>query len=239
MISYTALSLALQMHAAPPELIQATLEAAMDQVRHTRESYQVASLLAAHVLEPDIPIFSLSFPTQNLTALAISVAKGGCIQETRRVLELARFLQETPVDEDDSKQLNWILTKTRERMEDKVDHAVLAWRILNWICTVDQTACTITRQHTMTHKYLLSFRLGSQAAEVGDMYNTTVEEDMDWAWRVIVEHLLPIMEGGTLDKAGTPFQYDVEKHPSPIVAVARDIVNGLRANTAAPSQCGS
>ena len=80
--SFTAFSIALMMIHTPTNLVKDSLKAALDEVRHAKMSFAIASkLLGNDVTHGLLPPSKHQF-NGDLTALAILVAKKGCIEET-------------------------------------------------------------------------------------------------------------------------------------------------------------
>lgn len=153
--SFAAFTIALMANAAPPELIRDSLQAAEDEMRHAKVSFEVASLLAsligASFVEPSpLPPSDLSFG-QNLTALALGVIREGCFDETLSAFLMAsqvdssrmskartdESIRQHPEDLEDS-----LMSITRQITLEEGRHSSLAWRTIHWICRVDAETCT-------------------------------------------------------------------------------------------------
>ena len=95
--SFAAFSIALMTNGAPSNLIEDALHAALDEVRHARASFSIASKLTGLVVEPGQLPESKHFFGQDLKALAMAVAKEGCIDEALSALEAAAKVEQISV----------------------------------------------------------------------------------------------------------------------------------------------
>jgi len=150
--SFAAFSIALMTNGAPSNLVQDALSAALDEVRHARTSFAIASKLRGQYIVPgSLPESKHEFD-HDLKALAIAVAKEGCIDETLSALdaaykaELIGYALETELESTeysgiDKDTLVWIQKELNVIAMDESRHSSLAWRTLNWICNVDSEAC--------------------------------------------------------------------------------------------------
>lgn len=150
--SFAAFSIALMTNGAPSNLVQDALNAALDEVRHARTSFAIASKLTGQDIGPgSLPESKHEF-VQDLKALAIAVAKEGCIDETLSALDAAykaeliglaldTGLEGTEYASIDKDTLAWIQKELSIIAMDESRHSALAWRTINWICSVDSEAC--------------------------------------------------------------------------------------------------
>ncbi|KAL7528661.1 hypothetical protein ACHAWF_002656 [Thalassiosira exigua] len=82
--SFSAFSIALMTNQAPSDLVDNALRAGLDEVRHAKISFELSSKLAGKESGPrpsPLPASKLEFG-QDLEALAMAVAKEGCVNET-------------------------------------------------------------------------------------------------------------------------------------------------------------
>lgn len=150
--SFAAFSIALMTNGAPSNLVQDALNAALDEVRHARTSFAIASKLRGQDIGPgSLPESKHEFG-HDLKALAIAVAKEGCIDETLSALDAAykakliglaldselEGIEYAGIDRD---TLAWIQKELSVIAMDESRHSALAWRTMNWICSVDSEAC--------------------------------------------------------------------------------------------------
>ena len=123
--SFANLSLRLLALGAPPDLVADAHAAALDEIRHARLAFELASAYAGVPLQPvrfdDAARMSAA---GDLAALAIETLLDGCINETVAAVEA-----ETAGDAADDPAVAAALC---EIAADEARHAELAWRILAW-----------------------------------------------------------------------------------------------------------
>ena len=145
---------------APPTLIEEALTAAMDEVRHAKTSFEIASLLLGKIVEPGpLPPSKHQFES-NLTTLAISTALEGCIDETLSAL-IAAYEVDVRIDQnqqisDDTKNL--LKDKLRTIALEETRHSALAWKTIQWVCSVDDSddgACSAVHESVLNKPDLL------------------------------------------------------------------------------------
>lgn len=123
--SFANLSLRLLALGAPPDLVADAHAAALDEIRHARLAFELASAYAGVPLAPvrfdDAARMSAA---GDLSALAIETLLDGCINETVAAVEAetAGAAAGDPV----------IAAALREIAADEARHAELAWRIVAW-----------------------------------------------------------------------------------------------------------
>lgn len=150
--SFAAFSIALMTNGAPSNLVQDALNAALDEVRHARTSFAIASKLRGQDIEPGLLPESKHEFDHDLKALAVAVAKEGCIDETLSALDAAykagligiameTELEGTEYSGIDRDTLAWIQEELLVIAKDESLHSALAWRTINWVCSVDREAC--------------------------------------------------------------------------------------------------
>lgn len=104
---------------APSNFVQDALNAALDEVRHARTSFAIASKLRGQDIVPSsLPESKHEF-VHDLKSLAVAVAKEGCIDETLSALDAAykaeliglalesELLEETEYSSIDKDTLAW------------------------------------------------------------------------------------------------------------------------------------
>jgi len=166
--SFAAFSIALMSNQAPSHLVEDSLKAALDEVRHTKTSFDIASKLLGKELGPGpLPPSSHEFH-HDLTALALSVAKEGCVDETLSALAAAAdvaLIDEvlkhggaakgtTKYSGVDTELLIWIRNELHTISVDESNHSALAWRTLNWVCAVDTDACDAAKRSVLDKEKL-------------------------------------------------------------------------------------
>jgi hypothetical protein len=145
--SFAAFTMALLTNQAPPDLVQDSLAAAMDEVRHAKVSFEVASLLRSAMGEgPPVEPGPLPHSTHefqsDMTALAIGAAKEGCIEETLTALVAAveADFYGAETDNGDMGVISSILQKKMNIIAmEEGRHSILAWRRGLYIGRVSRT----------------------------------------------------------------------------------------------------
>jgi len=150
--SFSAFSIALMTNRAPADLVDDALRAGLDEVRHARISFDIASRLTGKEVGPGpLPPSKHEFD-QDLTALALAVAREGCVDETLSAFvaaleveqitsALEKGFQDTLYSNVDRDTLTFIRDELITIAMDESNHSALAWRTLNWVCGVDPNAC--------------------------------------------------------------------------------------------------
>ncbi|KAL7525528.1 hypothetical protein ACHAXR_002531 [Thalassiosira sp. AJA248-18] len=155
--SFSAFSIALMTNEAPSDLVEGALKAGLDEIRHAKISFEIASKLIGNTIEPGpLPKSTHEF-NHNLTELAMAVAKEGCIDETLSALIAvadaggdAKYLNVT------DSTLIWIQDELSKIALDESNHSKLAWRTLEWVCSVDADAdaCSAANEGILDEKKL-------------------------------------------------------------------------------------
>lgn len=211
--SFSAFSIALMTNNAPSSLVEDALKAGLDEIRHAKVSFRIATSLLSkatstnHVGDKEIylgpgplPPSSLSF-TQNLTELALSVAKEGCIDETLSALmaaaeaEIIRRVLQNRTDHDggtthdgkysgiEDATLAWMQRELQTIAGEESNHSALAWRTLKWVCDTDEEAChTVLRDVLEVNKLdaAFSFRFATLLSGEGDLYELGIMLEREW-----------------------------------------------------------
>lgn len=128
--AFSQLSLQLIALGAPPELLERTLQAAADEVRHARNAFSWASLFAGIPLQPaPFPEASLTGDSASRERLGVESLIAGCIGEgvaAQSLRQAATRVAHAP------------LRNTLTRMADEEErHAALAWDIVAWCIQED------------------------------------------------------------------------------------------------------
>jgi hypothetical protein len=115
----------LMANGAPPELIDRAHRAALDEVRHARLAFTLASAFAGTPIGPGRLDLPAAVPIhRSLTELAVATAEEGCTVETLSACLLAEALQHAT-----DRAVVAALTRMRR---DEERHAALAWETLRW-----------------------------------------------------------------------------------------------------------
>jgi len=153
---------------APSDLVEDALNAALDEVRHAKISFDIASGLVGRELGPGpLPPSSIEFG-QDRTALAMAVAREGCVDETLSALAAAAECEliDGALEKGAARGgkyrgltddvLVWIRSELRTIAVDEGNHSALAWRTLGWICSVDAEACEVAKRRVLNEGALTS-----------------------------------------------------------------------------------
>jgi len=218
--SFAAFAIALMTNQAPPDLVQASLVAAMDELRHAQVSFEMASLLSGSTIEPSaLPASQHDFQ-ENLTTLASGVAKEGCVDETLSALVLAASVDQIQQqDTADDPTMKLLAEKTTQIAKEEGNHSVLAWRTIHWICNMDKDdeACVSVA------KRWFEVNLMESSGEARLESKASIN-----AWRYIYQQLVPLVT-----KSDNILPFVEGEHlledGSLVASLANDIVAGVRA----------
>jgi len=123
----------LMANGAPSDLIVHAQRAALDEVRHARLAFTLASAFAGTPIGPAALDLPAAVPIhRSLTELAVATAMEGCTVETLSACLLAEALHHAT-----DPAVTAALTQMR-RDEDR--HATLAWQTLSWALAQDPTS---------------------------------------------------------------------------------------------------
>jgi hypothetical protein len=185
--SFSAFSIALMTNAAPSSLVEDSLKAGLDEICHAQVSFEIASKLLGKDVDPSsLPESKHEFG-QDLTALALAVAREGCVDETLSAIaaaftvdEISKLLEGEDIN---SKYagithdlLHWIGEELKNITLDESNHSALAWRTLKWVCSIDSDACSaVEREVFDTAKMNMRF---NQRSEGGSLLATFMK--IEW-----------------------------------------------------------
>jgi hypothetical protein len=127
--SFAKLALDLLRHGAPPELLEATHRAAIDEIDHARRSFELAARFDGGAPRGPGPLAVPELLGVSLHDLARETLRDGCVGET---LAAARAAREHDTS-DDVVERETLAVIAR----DEESHAELAFRILAWTATKD------------------------------------------------------------------------------------------------------
>lgn len=123
--SFSVVALQLLALGAPPELVDATHQAARDEVRHAQTMYALASAVGGRPVGPGpLPMDGLTLQTDPRTVLKALVEEA-CVNET---VSAALAAEEAACAE--ASALRELLGAIAR---DEADHAALGWRTLRWM----------------------------------------------------------------------------------------------------------
>lgn len=128
--AFGRLAVELAGHGAPPSLLARCGEAMVDEVRHARDCFAIASAYAGRTLGPG-PVEAPARPVPSLVDLAVETFREGCIGESlaagRAAVQLGHATDPA-------------VRRTLARIvDDETRHAELAWAILRWTIDVGGT----------------------------------------------------------------------------------------------------
>lgn len=168
--SFAAFSIALMTNNAPSDLVEDSFKAAMDEIRHAKVSFAITSkLLGRDVIPGPLPPSYHQF-NRDLTALAMAVAKEGCVDETLSSLVAAAEVElinnvltnnggATEVGSKyygiSSEVLSWIRDELQAISQDESSHSALAWRTIDWVCSADVIACDAVKESVINEGKLI------------------------------------------------------------------------------------
>ena len=133
--AFSKIALDLLRFDAPPELVAAAHEAALDEIRHANHGFAVASAIAGAPVRPGRFPLAASLPlAADLAAVAAEAARDGCIGET-----VAALLARAAAERCDDPAIRAVLLGIAE---DEERHAILGWR------TADSYSFFLARNHS-------------------------------------------------------------------------------------------
>jgi hypothetical protein len=178
--SFASVAMALLTNGAPPDLVSDTLLAALDEVRHAQLSFEIASSFVSDgaAVEPGPLPTAVHRYEQNLTKLALSAVKEGCVDETLSALSMAAELDAAKTAYRKSSGL--IFDRLKNIAGDEGTHSTLAWRTVHWACLKDQEARQAVKIF-FANQGKWPRRLQSLDLSIG------------LAWKRIHEELVPLM----------------------------------------------
>jgi hypothetical protein len=113
---------------APADLISATTQAMMDETKHARWAFSLASVYAGHVIAPGPISIDQALENNDLESLFVTTILEGCIGETVAAVD-AREDAARATDPCEREVLLQIA-------EDETQHAILAWKTVQWMLGV-------------------------------------------------------------------------------------------------------
>ena len=212
-------------------MVEDALKAALDEVRHAKTSFDIASKLTGKEVGPGPLPESKHVFGQDMTALALAVAKEGCVDETLSAFEaaaeadvintvLANGADGTKYSDIDKDILIWIGNELHTIALEESNHAALAWRTIKWVCSVDADACSIVKQHVLNEDELeraFRRRFGSFNGRHETLQN------MEDNWRKIYSHI----DFPALVYTSIGFGSDNTKGESLVSVMAGEVVRGV------------
>jgi hypothetical protein len=121
---FNKLALDLLALGAPPQLLMAAQQAAIEEIRHAQDAFALASTYAGHPVGPGpLPLAPIT-PARDLVELALSTAREGAINETLSAWDAQQRLEASSDPE--------VRAALAAVVDEETRHAELAWRILAW-----------------------------------------------------------------------------------------------------------
>jgi hypothetical protein len=112
---------------APSALVEASIRAGLDEVRHARACFALASTYAGSPVGPGpLDVRGGLDEPLDLDSIALSLAAEGCIAETVSAILLAAAR--------DRARHPGVRAALAAIVEDEVEHVLLAWEALAWMC---------------------------------------------------------------------------------------------------------
>ena len=181
--SFSAFAIELMTNGAPSDLVEDSLQAGLDEVRHAKVSFAIASHLNAREIVPGPLPESSHFFNKNLTNLIEAVAKEGCIDESLSAIGAAaevklinRILEGRQESDKYSgieiESLKWIRDELTVIAQDEFRHSNLAFRTLEWVCRLDEASCIHVKSTILSEERLakaFSLRFQGLLAENGEI----------------------------------------------------------------------
>ncbi len=124
--AFSSLSLGLMANGAPPDLVAGCHAAALDEIRHAAQCYELASTYAGVRLSAG-PLPASFEITTDLVRLVVDTFRDGCIGETVAAVVARRAAQACDMSAPRS--------MLASIADDEERHAELGWRILRWAIT--------------------------------------------------------------------------------------------------------
>lgn len=208
--SFSAFSISLMTNSAPSDLVEDALKAGLDEIRHAKISFEIASKLAGKNVGPGPLPKSTHMFQHNLTEMAMALAREGCVDETLSALvavaeaEAISTVLETGTGM--TKYLNvtdstliWLKDELHKIALDESNHSALAWRSLKWVCSVDDKVCNAVYEAVLEEKKLaFAFHRRFSSINVSDRARMKLME----GWRQIytVQNVFHLSSNDTMSE---------------------------------------
>lgn len=163
--SFSAFSIALMSNQAPSELVEDSLKAGLDEIKHTKQSFDIVSRLTGKIIGPGpLPPSTHEF-NHDIKKLALAVAKEGCVDETLSAFAAAlevdhitavidHGVQDSLYSDIDHETLTFIKEQLVIIAIDESNHSALGWRTIQWICSIDADACDAVQREVFEESKL-------------------------------------------------------------------------------------
>ncbi|KAL7544881.1 hypothetical protein ACHAWF_008239 [Thalassiosira exigua] len=225
--SFAAFTIQLMTNGAPLTLVEDSMRAGIDEIRHAKTSFAIASKLAGRTIAPNkLPESHHAF-FHDMEGMAVATADEGCVGETLSALDAAadvdlinRVLEGEAEGAKysgvDKKTLVWIRDELRTIAIEESSHSALAWRTIKWVCSVDVDACDAVQDQVLNKEQLtvaFATRFGRDGTYEG---SESLFQLMDKGWEAIIGAGL---DGVCVDEA--------DESDSFVVTIASLIAKGI------------
>jgi hypothetical protein len=123
---------------APARFVEATNQALVDETKHARLAFALASRFAERELGPGALETRGAFEDDSLASILQTTIVEGCVGETIAALEARAALQQC---EDDQ-----VRAALEQIADDETRHAQLAWQVVQWILQERPELATLARE---------------------------------------------------------------------------------------------
>ena len=243
--SFSAFSIALMTNAAPSKLVEDALVAGLDEIRHARTSFEIASKLLGREVQPGpLPESRHEFG-QDMTQFALAAAREGCVDETLSAIaaavessELSAALNDGLTSGKyaglDASTATWIRDEMNTIAMEEASHSALAWRTLKWVCSVDEEACDAVKRAVLDENNLelrFNYRFSNAFADKPEAL-----AEMKSAWRKVTDALSSVsMDGANVYQSFCSRKAAVIDDSSLLSELTDSILRGVFCNGASPN----
>jgi hypothetical protein len=205
--AFARFSLQLLALGAPAELVERTNAAMVDETRHARVAYALASAYGGAPVGPGPLAIDGALASASLADVVRLVVREGCIGETVAAIEAGEAA---------ARATDPVVRSVLETIaRDEASHAELAWRFIAWaLRTKDAAACAVI------HDEIALLRASSEHGALGSLASLAADDERmldhgiatDGARAIIRGHALrsivmPCL-GALIDEATAPRRYD-------------------------------
>lgn len=189
--SFSAFSIALMTNQAPSYLVEGALKAGLDEVRHAKTSFEIASILTGKAISPGpLPRSSHDFH-HDLISLAMAVAREGCVDETISAFAAAaeaahitevveQRIQGSKYSNVDHVTLTFIRDELIKIAMEESDHSALAWQTLRWACSIDSSTCNAVYNEVFNERILETRFIQRAHNSLGEEFMSQDEIRSEW-----------------------------------------------------------
>jgi hypothetical protein len=217
--SFAALTISLLTNNAPPELIRDSLHAALDEVNHATTSFRISSLLSGDIVEPGpLPPSSLYFEN-DVQTLAWRTFKEGCVDETISAVVAA---VEASMHHGGGERDELLHMELSQIALDEARHAALAFRTVQWACTVESQYCRDTIATYFDDTLVLPKLIESRLAVYGDTRN--VQNLLEYMYNALLESVTGV---NTVSTAEELCEHHISTFGIKGTGIVNDVINEI------------